>query len=260
MRQVWILTSYLLRELLRSLTGGLVVVGGLAFYLIAIHSVTGGVDQDYYALVIGGFFGVVSLLLTLIIADRSYRSASYLLLYRLSSRAIFLAAIVLAAVLVTGVLEIIVAVLSLTRLSVPLTAEMGLDIVPVWISLLALGAALGLHVSELVRRGWSRTVTYGVLAAVLFSLNQRQGGAAAGLADKFNWIPSLIADTERWKWANDLVDVLIWPIVAAVKVARATPYSLLESLSPALLLLVAMVLFWLAVALFGGKDLILPES
>ncbi|MCK4832020.1 MAG: hypothetical protein KAS81_04595, partial [Anaerolineales bacterium] len=131
MRQVWILTSYLLRELLRSLTGGLVVVGGLAFYLVAIHSVTGGVDQDYYALVIGGFFGVVSLLLTLIIADRSYRSASYLLLYRLSSRAIFLAAIVLAAVVVTGVLEIIVAVLSLTRLSVPLTAEMGLDIVPV---------------------------------------------------------------------------------------------------------------------------------
>jgi len=84
MRRLWTLVSYFIRDLFRSLTGLLVIVAAMVFYLVAIVSVTGGIDRDYYALVIGVFFGVFSLILALVVADRAYRSESYLLLYRLS--------------------------------------------------------------------------------------------------------------------------------------------------------------------------------
>jgi len=77
MRRLWTLVSYFIRDLFRSLTGLLVIVAAMVFYLVAIVSVTGGIDRDYYALVIGGFFGVFSLILALVVADRAYRSESY---------------------------------------------------------------------------------------------------------------------------------------------------------------------------------------
>jgi len=260
MKRVWVLTSYLWRDLFRSLTGALVVVAALVFYLVFISSVTGGVDRDYYALVIGGFFGIFSLLLTLLIADNTYSSASYLLLYRLPSRNAMLAAIVLTAVLAAGLLELAVALISLPRFTGELTVAMVLDVIPVWVGWLVLGAVIGLHMSELARRGWSRTVTYALLAFILFSLNQRQSGTPVGLSDKFSWIPNLIPDPASWEWATKIVNLLIWPVSAATRVARATPYTMLEGLSPALLLLMAMVLFGLAMSLFNRKDLILPDN
>jgi len=259
-KRVWALVSYLFRDLFRSLTGALVVVAALVFYLVIIVSVTGGVDRDYYALVIGGFFGVLSLLVTLVIADRAHRSTSYLLLYRLPARAAYLAAVALTAVLVVSLLEILIAALSLPHLVTRLTAGMVMDILPVWISWLVLGAALGLHMSELVRRGWSRTAIYALLAFILFALNQQQSGIPVGLADRFSWIPRLVPDPVRWEWAFQIVDFLIWPVAAAVRVARTTPYTLLESLAPAFTLLMAMVFFGLAVLLFGRKDLIFPDG
>jgi len=126
--------------------------------------------------------------------------------------------------------------------------------------LLVLGGAIGLHMSELVRRGWSRTIVYALLAFVLFSLNQRQSGVPVGLSDRFSWIPSLAPNPERWAWVNQLVDVAIWPISAALRVARSSPYTVLEGLAPAMLLLTALLIFLAAIVLFGRKDLILPEN
>jgi hypothetical protein len=259
MKQIWVLVIYLWRELFRSLTGALVIVAALVFYLVAILSVTGGVDRDYYALVIGGFFGIFSLILTLIVADRSFRSSSYLLLYRLTARISLLTAIVVTAILAAGLLEIVVALLSLPRLVTGLTTGMVIDILPVWTSWLALGATIGLHMSELVRRGWSRTLTYAFLTFILFTLNQQQSGIPVGLADRFDWIPILTPDPARWQWAIKAVDLLIWPVSAATRVARTTSYTLLESLSPALSLLVAIAFLGLAARLFNNKDLIFPD-
>ncbi len=259
MRQVWVLVTYLWRELFRSLTGALVIVAALVFYLVAILSVTGGIDRDYFALVIGGFFGVFALVLVLIIADRVFRSASYLLLYRLASRTVVLAAIVMTALLAAGLLELAVALLSLPRLASGMTVDLAMDVVPVWFSWLTLGATLGLQMSELVRRGWSRTLTYACLAFILFTLNQRQSGVPVGLADRFNWIPSLTPDPARWEWAIKAVDFVVWPVSAATRIARATPYTPLESISPALSLLLAAALLALAAGLFGRKDLVFPE-
>ena len=259
MRQVWVLVTYLWRDLFRSLTGGLVVVAALVFYLVAILSVTGGIDRDYYALVIGGFFSLFGLVLTLIVADRSFRSSSYLLFYRLPSRTSFLTAIALVSVIASGLLEMVVALLSLPRLVTGLSVEMALDILPVWFGWIALGAALGLLMTELVRRGWSRTLTYGLLAFVLFTLNQQQSGVPVGLADRFNWIPSLTPDAAHWQWAIKAVDVLIWPVAAATRVARSTPYTVLESTSPALNMLVALLFLGIASGLFRDKDLVFPD-
>ncbi len=260
MKRVGVLVSYLLRDLFRSLTGLLVIVAAFVFYLVGIVGVTGGVDRDYYALVIGGFFGIFCLVVTLVMADRAFNAKSYLLLYRLPARAAFLSAVLLAALLTAGVLELVIAVLSLPQLVTRLSPGMLMDILPVWVGFLALGGALGLHMSELVRRGWSRTLVYGLLAFILFSLNQRQSGVPVHLADRFNWIPSLIPDPARWAWANTAVDVLIWPISAAVRVARSTPYTLLESLAPAVLLLISSLIVTAAIGLFGSKDLLLPEG
>lgn len=260
MKRVLILTSYFLRELFRSLSGLLLIVAALVFYLVAILGVTGGVDRDYAAIMIGAFFALLSLLLALIIADRAHRSSSYLLLYRLPSRSAFLAAILLATVLTAGVLELVVALLTLPRLVTPLTAGMVMDILPVWISWLLLGAALGLNMSELARCGWSRTIIYAVLAFVLFVLNQQQTGVPVELSSRFSWIPHLIPDPARWGWVFRIVDLLIWPLTASIRVAREMPYTLLESFAPALSLLAAMALLGLAADLFGRKDLIFPES
>lgn len=260
MNRVLVMISYLWRELFRSLTGLLAIVASLVFYLVAILSVTGGVDRDYFALVIGGFFSIFSLVMAILIADRAYHAKSYLVLYRLPSRSVFLAAIGLTAVLVSGLLELAVAAISLPRMVTPLEASMALDILPVWVALLFLGAAIGLHMSELVRRGWSRTLVYGLLAFILFSLNQQQSGVPVGLTDRFSWIPHIMPDPANWEWAAKVTQVIIWPISAAVKVARSTPYSAVESLAPALLLLISALIFWLAVGLFGRKDLIFPEG
>ncbi len=260
MKRVGVLVSYFSRDLFRSWTGVLAIAGALVFYLVAIASVIGDLDRDYYALVIGGFFGFWSLLLTVLLADRAHCSTSYMILYRLPARAAFLAAVTLTAVLVTGILEIAVALFSLPRLEAPVTASMAMDLLPVWVAWLALGAGLGLHMSELVRRGWSRTALYGLLALVLFVLSERQGGAAVGLVDRLSWIPSFIVDPGRWEWLFRAVDVLIWPLAAAVRVARAVPYTVLESLSPALTLLLAAVFYGLAASLFNSKDLILPDG
>jgi hypothetical protein len=259
MKQIWALVTYMWRDLFRSLTGGLVVVGALVFYLVAILSVTGGVDRDYYALVIGGFFGLYGLLLTLIVSDRSFRSSSYLVFYRLNSRISFLAAIVLVSMIATGILELLIAILSLPRLVSGLSVEMVLDVLPVWFCWLALGATMGLHMSELVRRGWSRTLAYGLLAFILFTLNQQQSGVPVGLADRFNWIPSLTPDPARWGWAIEIVDVLIWPVAAATRVARSASYTVLESTSPAITILIALFILGIASGLFREKDLVLPD-
>ena len=260
MKRLWALVRYLLQDLFRSLTGMLVVVAALVFYLMAMVSVKGGVDRDYFALVIGGFFAILALVLAVVIADRAHQASSYLLILRLPSRTPFLAGVALAAIAVSGLLAVGVALLSIPRLVTPLTAGMVLDIVPVWASWLVLGAALGLHMSELVRRGWSRTLLYALLAFILFVLNQRQSGVPVDLADRFDWIPHIMPDPARWAWATKLVDVILWPISAAIRVARAGGYGVLESLAPGVLLLLAAAVFVLAGALFERKDLILPEN
>jgi hypothetical protein len=260
MRRLWTLVSYLVHDLFRSLTGLLVVVVALAFYLVAIVSVTGGIDRDYYALVIGGFFAILALVLAVMLADRVYNATSYLLIFRFSSRMPFLAGVALTAVGISALLEGVIALASIPRLNAPITAGMALDVAPVWAGWLVLGAALGLHMSELVRRGWSRTVVYGLLAFVLFILNQNQTGVPVELSHRFNWIPNVLPDLGRWGWVTRLVDVILWPVAAAVKVARSADYTVVESLAPAVLLVVASFIFVLAVALFERKDLILPES
>jgi hypothetical protein len=259
MKRAWVLVTYLWREFFRSLTGFLSIVFALVFYLVAILSVTGGIDRDYYALVIGAFFAVFSLALTVVIGDRTFHAKTYLLMYRLPTRAHFLAALVLTAVLISFLFELVIAAASLLRLVTPLSAGMVLDFLPVWISWLVLGAALGLHMCEMVRRGWSRTVVYGLLAFILFAINQ-QSGMEIGITDRYSWLPHFTPDPARWKWAADVVNVLIWPVSAAIRVARSEPYSALESLSPAMLLLLSAALFWLAMRLFGDKDLLLPEG
>lgn len=260
MKRIWTLAGYFWRELFRSLTGFLAVVICTVFYLVAILSVYGRIDRDYYALVIGGFFAVFCLILTIVIADRSFHAKTYLILYRIPTRGILLASISLTAILVAGLFEAVTALISLPKLGALPPASMVLDILPVWIGWLILGSVIGLHMSELVRRGWSRTIVYALLAFILFSLNQQQSGVPVSLSDRFNWIPSLTPNPLQWGWAAKVVNTIIWPVAAGVKVARSTPYTVFEGLSPALVLIIASAIFWAALLLIKRKDLILPED
>jgi hypothetical protein len=260
MKRVWALTAYIVVEFSRSLTALLMMTVVAAFYLVAILGVTGGIDQDYFALVVGGFFGIFGLVLAIVIADRAFHAKTYLLFYRLPSRSMFLAAVAMATIAVCGVLELAVSVLSLPRLTVPLPTTKMLDVIPVWLSWLILGVTLGLHLSELVRRGWSRAVAYGLLGFIVFSLNQQQSGAPVGFTDRFSWIPRLTANPVRWEWAVNSMRVIIWPVNASIQVVRSTAYSTLQSLSPAMIVVISILVFGLASSLFGRKDLVLPEG
>ena len=95
MKRLGTLVAYLFQDLFRSLTGLLVGVAALVLYLVAIVSVTGGIDRDYYALVIGGFFAAFALVLTILISDRAYHATSDLLILRFPSRMPCLAGVAL---------------------------------------------------------------------------------------------------------------------------------------------------------------------
>lgn len=274
-QRILTLSGYLLRRLLVSLTGILYIVLALAFWRIFFDPGQATPDADYYILVIGLFGMGAAFLVTLSVAAQAHHAANYPLLVKLPSRVEHLAAVLIASLGFTLLLQILVAVLasfngpewSLGRL---------LEIPPLWFSANLLATALALHASDLVTMGWSRVYVFGLLAIFLFG-QQLDGGALGWLSERIlgigNWFfrqgwaaaGNLAGSASRWlngsgtEMVSQLFGIVFWPFNTITSAVIAGGFRPLQALAPALLVLYATFLFVLAAELFASKDLHLTE-
>lgn len=272
MMRIWTLTRYFLRSLFTSLTGFVYLILTLAYWFILFNPREKTPDAPYYVLVIGVFGAGMVFLITLTIAARANKMELAPWLVRLPSRVEYLTAVFLSSVIATGLLQILLAVLSL--ISGPtLTFSHLLEIPVVWGSAIVMMAVLALHATDLVVYGWSRVYVFGILAVLLFGRsisNQSISSVASSLSE--------IALNQGWFAASEslrdyavsvqgsetnilgqLLGFVFWPFQALADGIASGRFTAVEALAPAILLLYAAILFILAADFFAAKDLEMTE-
>lgn len=239
MSRVSTLTSYLILDLSRSLAGVVPLALALAFGIIAFEY---GMDQAQFITVAGIGMGGICLVTALLLASRADRASSYLLVGRLHWRAELLVAIVLASMAVTAVLGLLVGVANLLAGRLTLEFPSALWILPTWLPLWLLAATLALPLSSLVERGGSHLIGY-VLVVGLLIANDRK---AFLIRNGIDWLAQLITSA-------------LWPINTLAGQASAGIHGSDYMMALALTCIYALLLFTLATALFGDKDLLWSE-
>jgi hypothetical protein len=237
--RIWTLTSFLVRDLFLSLTGIVPLAAALAFGLIAFEY---GMDQAQFFTVGGLGIGAICLWTTLLLAGRANRAASYPLVARLGQRAELLAALVLGGLGITTVLAILIAVVNLLTSRLTLDFPSVLWILPTWLALWLLAAALALPLSALVGRGGSQLFGWILLTALLVANDQKAR-----------------LETYRLAWLGRAVTTTLWPTSTLLSQASAGIHDRLFFLALALTLTYAVLLFCLATQLFVDKDLLWAE-
>lgn len=274
-QRILTLTVYLVRRLLMSLAGIIYILATLAFWRIFFDPGQETPEPAYYLLIIGLFGAGAAFLVTLSIAARGYRAVNYPLLARLPSRVEHLAAVVLASLIFTLMMQFIMAILG-TINGPSLSVGRVLEIPPLWIATDILAIVLALHASDMVTKGWSRVYVYGLLGLFLFGREldttlgdwfyERLLGISSwffqqGLAT----IGSATNAVARWFAGSGaglvgrVLDILFWPFQAMINAVIAGSFTPVQALAPALLILYATVLFLIAADLFATKDLFLSE-
>jgi hypothetical protein len=236
-------------------------------------------EATYFFLLTTVFGGMAAFFAALSAAGRANRAESYPILVRLPSRIEFLTAVLLAALLFVLLLQGVVSGVILLMPGSP-RGEIGrlllLEAPPVWISLNIFAAVLGLHTADLVVRGWSRAVVYGVLVLVLFG----QGSGTRTNGWLYSRLQTWAAEATMRSWwslaewlqriSRSVVQgdggllaaparAVLWPFTALAEALRTGSYTNAQALAPAILLLAATLLFLIAADLFGRKDLQLTE-
>jgi hypothetical protein len=239
MRRVLTLTQFLLRDLFGSLAGVVPLAAALAFGLIAFEY---GMDQAQFMTVSGVATGLLCLLTTLLLANRASRASLYLLLARLHRRVELLAALLLGGLVVTTVLTFLIAMPNLAVGRLTLDFPSALWVVPTWLPLWLMMAALALCLSGLVERSGSHLVGY-ILVVALLVANDRQ--------------PFL--EEHGLKRLVQLVNAVLWPVDTALSRASAGVHERSYYLALGLLLVYAVLFFGLAAQLFVDKDLLWAE-
>jgi hypothetical protein len=238
-KRVTTLTSYLILDLSRSLAGVVPLALALAFGIIAFEY---GMDQAQFITVAGIGIGGICLVTALLLASRTNRASSYLLVARLHWRGELLVAIVLASLAVTAVLGLLVSVANLLAGRLTLEFPSALWIVPTWLPIWLLAATLALPLSSLVERGSSHLIGY-VLVVGLLIANDRKAFLIRRGIDWLAW----------------LVTAALWPINTLAEQASAGIHGRDYMTAWALTCIYALLLFTLAAALFGVKDLLWSE-
>ena len=239
MRRVFALTSFLVSDLTRSLAGILPLASTLAFGLIAFEY---GMDQPQFITVAGIGMGAICLATALVSASRANRATSFLLVCRLRRRSELLAALVLGSLATTAVLSLVMAFANLLAGRLTLDFPSSLWIVPTWLPLWLLAAALALPLSGLVERGGSHLAGYFLLAGLLMANDRRALLAKHGLS-----------------WLTKVVEAVLWPVNTLLAQASAGIHSLEYLLAWVLTCAYAVLLFGFAASLFEDKDLIWSE-
>ncbi|MFN2182729.1 MAG: hypothetical protein ACK2UU_02000 [Anaerolineae bacterium] len=239
MRRVIALTSFLIRDLSRSLAGVVPLALALAFGLIAFEY---GMDQAQFITVAGIGMGAICLVTGLVLASRANRASSYLILARLRRRAELLAALVLCSLLITAALGLVVATVNLLADRLTLDFPSALWVLPTWLPLWLLAATLALPLSGLVERSGSHLFGYALLAGLLVANDRQAFLSSHGLV-----------------WLARLVDSILWPMSTLVGEASAGIHGREYLLAWGLTSAYALLLFLLATLLFGDKDLLWSE-
>jgi len=239
MKRIWILTLFLIRDLFGSLAGIVPLAFALAFGLIAFEY---GMDQAQFVVVAGVGTGALCLLCTLLLAGRVTRAWSYPIVARLHRRTELLAALVLGGLAITTVLAILITVTNLAAGRLALAFPSGLWILPTWLAVWLLAAALALPLSSLTSRGGSHAAGYALLAAILV-LNDQKARLQARNLD----------------WLARAVTIILWPVSTLVGQASSGIHDQAYFLALAATLVFAALLFALADQLLHDKDLLWAE-
>ncbi len=239
MRRVFALTAYLVSDLSRSLAGIVPLASTLAFGLIAFEY---GMDQPQFTTVAGIGMGAICLATALVSASRSNRATSFLLVSRLPRRSELLTALVLGSFLVTTLLSLVMTFANLLAGRLTLDFPSALWIVPTWLPLWLLAAALALPLSALVGRGGSHLAGYLLLAGLLIANDRRAFLARHGL-----------------NWLAKTVEAILWPVDTLLARASAGIHNLDYLLAWVLTFAYAVLFFGLATSLFDDKDLLWSE-
>lgn len=239
MKRIATLTSFLIRELSRSLAAIVPVSSTLAFGIIAFEY---GMDQPQFITVAGIGMGAICLVTGLILASRANRASSYLLVARLHRRSELLAALLLSSLLFTAALALLMSVANLLTGRLILEWPSSLWILPTWLPLWTLAATLSLAMSDLVGRGGSQLLGYVLFVGLLISNDRKAFLIQHGL-----------------DWFAQAVNAILWPVSTLLAQASAGIQGKDYALAWALTSVYAILLFALATALLEAKDLLWSE-
>jgi hypothetical protein len=199
-------------------------------------------DQPQFMAVAGIGMGTICLATALVLASRANRATSFLLVSRLHRRSELLAALVLGSFVITTTLTLFMTFANLLAGRLTLEFPSALWIVPTWLPLWLLAAALALPLSALVGRGGSHLAGYLLLAGLLIANDRQAFLARQGLS-----------------WLARVVDSILWPVDTLLSQASAGIHNLSYLLAWALTSAYALLFFGLAASLFNDKDLLWSE-
>lgn len=229
----------LLRNLFLSLAGVVPLALALAFGQIAFEY---GMDQAQFVTVAGLGTAFICLVTTLLLASRANRAWSYLLLARLQDRIELLAALVLGGLLVTAALSLLITAGNLALGRLTLAFPSMLWIVPTWLTLWLLAAALALPLSGLTSRSGSHVAGYVLLTALLMA-NDRQA-----------WLRAHSLEA-----VGRVVTAILWPVGTLLARASGNVHDRAYFLAMVGTLAYALLLFGLGRQTFSTKDLLWAE-
>lgn len=274
-QRIGILLLYFLRTFVFSLVGLLFLLAALVYWAVFFPPGQATPDFENYVLLIGAFGAAATFLATVTIAGRANRLENYPFVARLQSRVEYLVAVLLAALIAGGALQLLVGGLALVR-GPDLTTAGLLSIGPIWLALNTLAAVLALHATDLVASGWSRVIVFGLLA-VLLVLNSIGQSPESWFADRLNDVAVVFGNMNLVFFA-DLFDstanlfrgdglgvvssaagIVFWPFRSISDAVFSGSLSPAQALAPAVLLLYGTILFLIAANLFVSKDLEFSE-
>ncbi len=235
MRETATLGLYLLKDFSRSLW--VIVPPGVTIALYRVFFLYGS-DSAYLATVGGMIMALVCLLTTLLLAGRANRAATYRLLSRVAHRYQLIASVAAGALAVTLTMAVLFLAAILLSGAVSLSAADLLVLAPRWLAILLFVVAFGLHMSHLVSRFGSNWLAYLVLILLLASYQ------------RVEYLDSALLDTAR----TVLLTVLA-PVTTTLLGGAGNAYLA----NIVITAVYAALLYALAVALFGRKDLLWAE-
>lgn len=275
MQRVWIMTVYFTKSLFFSLTGLIVLILSLIYWVVLFPPGQGTPDPENYIILVGALGVAATFLTALALTARAARLENFPMLVRLPSRIEYLTAILLSSLLLGLAMQALVAGLALIR-GPELTTARWLAIPPLWLSVNLLAAVLALHVSDLVTVGWSRVILFGVLAALLI-LRGVSSSPDSWLVERLYDLASFFGQF-NFAWLSDAAlgvasglgsasmgavsqaaGIVFWPFTAMTDAVLAGGFTPSQALAPAVLMLYGSILFLIAATLFAGKDLEFSE-
>jgi len=233
------LTTFLIRDLSRALAAIVPLATTLAFGIIAFEY---GMDQAQFTTVAGIGMSAICLATGLALASRSNRASSYLFVTRLHRRSELLIALLLSNLAITATLALLMAMANLAAGRLALSFPSAFWILPTWLPLWLLAAALALLLSGLVARGGSHILGYVLLVALLIANDRKAFLIRHGM-----------------DWAAQSVGATVWPVAKLLAQASAGIHNDAYMIAWALTSAYAISIFALAATLFRSKDLLWSE-